>query len=382
MVERHDGRPHKFIAIEDTDRCVSCGICVGSCDGVAVTLGMEQPESLWGLVAAKMTVPALAAAQVATGSIPVPVVHATTPASSVEFAGQEVSGRRVVYTCERHALHGAKPYLEGRAGETEWLVIPVPCVGTVAPDLLVRTLEGGATAVKVVGCPPDDCANREGSVWTEQRLTRQRLPKLRKPYIDAPITADWLPPDAFARALTMPIPTTEAGAPDFAAARAADRSLRPRHYAAAFAILAAVLLVQVLLNNIHYTPHPNPPGAVRVVVENPSAPFGAALIPGLLADRTFLLQLVVDGEVAVEQTLDDDRLFAPEARPLLLEVDLPPGEHSVVLRYIGQDTGAVTTVYRGQEAIEAGEIFSPAIPLPWAAVCPDGDPVTGARCAW
>lgn len=43
MIERFDGKRHKYIAIEDPDWCVSCGICVGSCDVVAVTLGEMPP---------------------------------------------------------------------------------------------------------------------------------------------------------------------------------------------------------------------------------------------------------------------------------------------------------------------------------------------------
>lgn len=54
MVERHDGKPHKFIAIEDPSLCVSCGICIGSCDSVAVTLGDTPPEQLWQTVEAQM----------------------------------------------------------------------------------------------------------------------------------------------------------------------------------------------------------------------------------------------------------------------------------------------------------------------------------------
>jgi coenzyme F420-reducing hydrogenase delta subunit len=32
------------------------------------------------------------------------------------------------------------------------------------PDLLSRTLEEGVANVHVIGCPVDDCANREGNI--------------------------------------------------------------------------------------------------------------------------------------------------------------------------------------------------------------------------
>jgi len=174
MVERHDGKPHKFIAIEDPSLCVSCGICVGSCDGVAVSLGDDSPEILWDTVAARL---ALAQAKASDGQV------------------------KVIFTCERHAAHGARPFLaeNGRAAASQPVeVITLPCVGTAPPDLLVRTLNAGATAVQVVGCPPDDCANREGNIWTEQRLIRERVPRLKRAYANAPITAAWLPPNSMA----------------------------------------------------------------------------------------------------------------------------------------------------------------------------------------
>ena len=36
-------------------------------------------------------------------------------------------------------------------------LIPVPCVGTINPLLVVKALLNGAAGVLVVGCNPDDC---------------------------------------------------------------------------------------------------------------------------------------------------------------------------------------------------------------------------------
>jgi hypothetical protein len=283
----------------------------------------------------------------------------------------------VVFTCERHALHGARPYIDG-SRDTDWMIIPVPCVGTVAPDLLVRTLDAGATAVKVVGCPPDDCANREGNLWTEQRLTRQRVPRLRKPYENAPITADWLPPDAFAAALNRPLVAAEDQV-DYAAARRMTQPLRLHHYLAAFAILAAVLLVQVLLSDLPFTPYPNPPTVARIVVQRPGEPFGQAAFPGLLADRTYEVVLEVDGQVAERRTLSDEALMGETARPLVLEAALSPGNHTVVVRYLGVDTGATVTLVNETVALEAGQVFRPTLPVPVAGQC---DPSTTGACGY
>ena len=113
MVERDDGRPHKYVAREIVDRCVSCAICVGSCDVLAVTLGEAMPETLLGLVAAR-------AAGVASATAVVP------PAIDLDPA--QLRGARVVFTCERHAAHGARPYLDGRRTPPDGPAVIITCL--------------------------------------------------------------------------------------------------------------------------------------------------------------------------------------------------------------------------------------------------------------
>ena len=227
MVERHDGKPHKFIAIEDPSLCVSCGICVGSCDGVAVGMGDDSPELLWETVAAQL---AFARAKAPDGAV------------------------KVIFTCERHAAHGAKPFLpeNGRSASPLPIeVVTLPCVGTAPPDLLIRTLNAGATAVQVVGCPPDDSSNREGNLWTEQRLVRERVPRLKRAYANAPITAAWLPPNDFAQAIELKPLTkineeTGREEPDYLSSRRMFLPFTWRNIATAFALLAVVMLFRFL----------------------------------------------------------------------------------------------------------------------------------------
>jgi hypothetical protein len=94
------------------------------------------------------------------------------------------------------------------AGDIQVEVIPLTCAAMAHPVLLARTLKAGAAEVQVVGCPPDDCANREGNLWLEARLARQRAPKLRRVLANAPIFAAWLPPNRFAEPLTLHPPAT------------------------------------------------------------------------------------------------------------------------------------------------------------------------------
>ncbi len=56
MVARNDHTHHQLIAIADPSLCVACGICVGSCNDVAVTLGDTPPVLLWEQLEDSITV--------------------------------------------------------------------------------------------------------------------------------------------------------------------------------------------------------------------------------------------------------------------------------------------------------------------------------------
>lgn len=354
MVERHDGKPHKFIAIEDTGLCVSCGICVGSCDGVAVTLGTVAPESLWDMIEDRARL-APAPAGVALGSV------AGAVGMPLAQTGQPV--RIVVYTCERHARHGARPYLSenGDSPDSDVVVITLPCVGAAPPDMLTRTLDAGVAEVKVVGCPPYDCANREGNLWAEQRLTRQRVPRLRKAYADAPITAHWLPPNQFARALDSETPVGEDGQANYLASRQLLRDLDLRDYLPAALLVFALLVLQVLANDIPFMPYPDQPGIVQIVWERPDAPLGL-LRPDQTEDTEYFLSLSVDGETVFAETLATDQLLVSgDERPpvVFAEWEVEPGRYAIRLTLTGDVTGAETILVDEVWEISPGEIARP-----------------------
>ena len=360
MVERDDGRPHKYVAREIVDRCVSCAICVGSCDVLAVTLGEAMPETLLGLVAAR-------AAGVASATAVVP------PAIDLDPA--QLRGARVVFTCERHAAHGARPYLDGRRTPPDGpaVIITLPCVGAAPPDLLARALEAGAVSVRVVGCPPEDCANREGNTWAEQRLTRQRLPRLRRPYIDAPVVADWLPPDEFGRAFERATPAAET-ATNPTAARRMPRAFAWRPFGAALALVAVALLAQVLLTDLPLRAYPDRPALVQLVSGDLGAAF-ANLMAGETIDGVYRLELHVDGEERFGRSFTAEALLgqAADAQTAFFhELTLPPGEHDVLVRLVGDTSGATFTLFDGRLAAVAGEIVQPPLSLDTAVPCPPG----------
>ncbi len=359
MVERDDGRPHKYIAREIVDRCVSCAICVGSCDVLAITLGEAMPEDLWTLMATGGPTAGGPAAD-RPGSV------SGSRAANGPFGldATRLTGARVIFTCERHAAHGARSYLDGARASAESLVlITLPCIGAAPPDLLSRALAAGAAGVSVVGCPPEDCANREGNTWAEQRLTRQRLPRLRKPYIDAPVTAAYLPPDAFGQSLSTLVPATESGAPDYAATRGMGRTFSPRHFGPALALLAVALLLQILLTDLPLRPYPDRPAVVQLVSSDLGAAFGN-LVAGQAADSVYRLEVLVDGQQALRRSFTAAELVGldrEDRAQFFHELPVAPGEHVLTVRLIGATTGATFILFDGRVTASAGAATQPPL---------------------
>ena len=163
MIPRTDGARPKFQAEIDPNLCVSCGVCIGSCPDNALTFGDIPLNPLW-----KTTL-----SQVA-----------------------EKKNIKVVFTCERHALHGADKYFD----DPNIHIVPLTCIAMANPNLAAQALETGASDVQFIGCPPEDCANREGNVWLNDRVTGERLPKLKKNFIPLVHTA-WVAPTDFGNAI-------------------------------------------------------------------------------------------------------------------------------------------------------------------------------------
>ena len=69
------------------------------------------------------------------------------------------------------------------------------------PDLVSQALAAGAAEVHFIGCPPEDCANREGNLIMQQRLERKRQPRASHDLEGAAISSDWVAPNAFRKTL-------------------------------------------------------------------------------------------------------------------------------------------------------------------------------------
>lgn len=155
MVPRKDGGRYRTEAVVNPARCVGCGICVGACDTAGIMLG----------------------------GAPVSVLTAAVTSRLFEARNADGGGERgpvLVYACRlMQSLEGRLDARGALADVPGAIVMGLPCVGLLHPDMLRQALAAGARGVYVAGCVPEDCQFREGSAWLAERLTGARLPKLR-----------------------------------------------------------------------------------------------------------------------------------------------------------------------------------------------------------
>ena len=141
MIPRSDGRA-EVVARVDPERCVSCGICAGSCAPMGVgppgRAGRDQLERVRGYLAGP----------------------------------ERVAGEMVAIACWQGA--GAVLRAEGA------VLYPVDCAGNLHSSVIELLLRGGAAGVLVLPCHPRDCRNREGPKWLEQRVYEGREAELQE----------------------------------------------------------------------------------------------------------------------------------------------------------------------------------------------------------
>lgn len=304
MIPRNDDSAHKLIAIENQNLCVSCGVCLGSCDGLAVSLGDLPVELLWNSIQTRLAL---------------------------------AKTKKVIFTCERHSHDSFN---------SDAAVIALPCVAGAHPDLIARTLDSGASQVQIVGCPPNDCAQREGNVWEEERLTRQRLPKLKRAYEDAPITRLWLPPNERINPLGSSVLFPE---------------LTARNYVAAFALIAVALTVQVLATNLFTQPYASQlaNAQVQIILADPARPFGTVndLPASRLEEFPTDLILEVDGEIIFEKSASARDLFSGDPAAVFETFPLAAGDHHLRLSYQRRDRLIIFLLFERDVTLHGGEIL-------------------------
>ena len=144
MVGRSDGRA-ELLAQVDPARCVSCGICAGSCAPMGVgppgRTGRDQLSDLRRVLE-----------------------DAPPPAGGV-----------VVLACDR-GLGDPTARWDPDGARLQ----SIPCAGNLHTSIVEQWLRAGAAGVLVLACPPRDCWNREGPTWAGERLFNDREAELHR----------------------------------------------------------------------------------------------------------------------------------------------------------------------------------------------------------
>jgi len=153
MISRTDGNlKFETEAFVVESKCVSCGICTGSCDTAAIgapsfdSIGQRRRIESW-----------------------------------LEDALAEGEAPHLGFICAESAGAGldVDPTTGISAELPGYRLLRVPCAGWVHPLMVERALRHGAAGVLIVSCGPGECHYREGALWTEQRMAGEREPALR-----------------------------------------------------------------------------------------------------------------------------------------------------------------------------------------------------------
>jgi NAD-dependent dihydropyrimidine dehydrogenase PreA subunit len=334
MIELPEGSAHKFLAVANPDMCVSCGICIGSCLDDAITLGDTPPRAMWTMVQER-------------------IAHAQKRAVRPDDI-------EVVFACERYVNQGARPFLNRQLDDSTITathenveVIAVPCSGSIPSDLLTYALEEGAAEVRVLGCPPNDCAHRLGNLWSEQRLTRERPPRLRRKYANVPISAVWLPPDEFKQGLAADINAEET---NWLETRRILGVMTWKNFVPAFTMLAVVMLIQIVFSDIMFPAAfaTSPDKAqVQIILSDMGLPLSGALNT---ASDELTLRVEIDGDLLGEFPIES--ATAVRGQPFFAEYPIAGGgEHDIHVYYYDAVNGATYDVARRRVLLDEGAIY-------------------------
>jgi hypothetical protein len=197
-------------------------------------------------------------------------------------------------------------------------------------------------------------------LWTEGRLSRTRLPRLKKAYENAPIYTFWLPPDAFAQAL--PVLSKETKPEEKLQTHRPGASYSPvltwRNFAFTFGLLAVLMAAQVLSTRIWkpqiYSQAQMSQASVQLVmpdlrlVTRPAKDFAKRY-----AEKPTRLVLS-DGETILYER---PYPFAPEAglEPLVLEFPMSVGEHNLTLSLVS-DSDHTLPLYEQTVTLAPGQV--------------------------
>lgn len=153
MRPRSDGMHFLEEAVVIPDRCVSCGICAGACPSSNPFRGEENYVS-----------------GIEMPSLPMSGLRTAMMNGMAKLKGEV---RVMVFGCD-NAANIEKLRSESVA------VLSLPCIAMLPSSFIEYALhEHHVEGVFITGCREGDCYHRMGVLWTGQRLTAEREPRLR-----------------------------------------------------------------------------------------------------------------------------------------------------------------------------------------------------------
>ena len=304
MIPRTDGARPKFQAEIDPKLCVACGVCIGSCPDNALTFGDLPLDPMWKTTLGKVA---------------------------------ETKNVKVVFTCERHALHGVGNHFN----DPDTYIVPLTCISMANPNLAAQALEAGASDVQFIGCPPEDCANREGNVWLNGRVTGERLPKLKPNFIPSIHTA-WVPPTEFGKALK----TKTKSEPDTFTFKPNVSHLR--YVIPLLVVMAIVTAFQIWLSDRPTQFFDADAGVVAIQMTHHSGyaihdvPLPADLEPEL--DHPVRLTLEVDGALVFDKSYAATDNAINQGARIYEQIKLPAGKHHITVKMYDRPDATIEQV--------------------------------------
>jgi len=168
LLPRSDGQSYEHEAVVDEGLCISCGICVGACP--TATPFRTRSELVPG--------------------IDLPERPAADIRAAIREVGETLDGgqRIMAFGCS-----GERSVKELRKAGAA--VVEVACMGQLPPAFVDFVLSRNhADGVFLLGCEDGNCNYRHGAEWTEQRLARERDPRLRQRVSSDKIACAWQSP--------------------------------------------------------------------------------------------------------------------------------------------------------------------------------------------
>ena len=328
MVAREDG-PYKYVAQVHHDLCVSCSICLGSCDDDAL---------LWGDWSARL------------------LAEEVTARVQQARARHSNGHIKAVFACERHTDHAARRYVNQDVvishddASVVLVTTGVRCAGALHPGVLTAALDAGAQEVVVVGCPPDDCAHRQGNQWLQERLDRARAPRLDREHARAAIRTAWIPPNMFEDALFA---EGQKASTWGILPRLEGRDIRVlppggvSRLLVALALMAVPLLLLISLVHPRFAGYPQDAAYIQVAIENPIGRLRSGALRALSATpgATPRVEIEVDGRMALQRNIEPEDLRKGRTGAIFRTFSVAPGPHHVRIRIVEPTQGVRVTLF-------------------------------------